>query len=99
MRFKIFYSKYFKAQLEKEKIRDNRLINKKLDLLEINPFRFKSVSGKKFVFAIKIRINGYKRLIYKVELSSRSVFVFGLFERRKEYKDFEKFYKEYLKNK
>ena len=75
------------------------IINKKLDLLEINPFRFKFISGKRFVFAIKIRLNGNKRLIYKVEPSLRKVLIFGLFERGKGYKDFEKFYKEYLRNK
>ena len=96
MRFNIFFSRYFETQLER--IKDTILINKKLDLLEINPFRFKSVTGKRFVFAIKIRLNGYKRLIYEIEPSLRKVFVFGLFERRKDYKDFEKFYKKYLKN-
>lgn len=97
MSFKLFFSKYFEAQLDE--IKDRTLIDKKLDLLEINPFRFKALSGKRFVFAIKLRLNGYKRLIYKVEPSLKAVFVFGLFERGKGYKDLEKFYKEYLRNK
>ena len=96
MRFRLYFSKYFEDQLEE--IKYITLIDKKLDLLEINPFRFKFIAGKRFVFAIKIRLNGYKRLIYKVEPSSKSVFVFGLFERGKGYKDFEKFYKDYLRN-
>ncbi|MBS3131148.1 hypothetical protein J4212_01830 [Candidatus Woesearchaeota archaeon] len=95
--YEIVPSVYFLEQLKS--LKDKSLIESKLHLVKISPFRFKALEGYKFVFAVKLRLNGYKRLIYLVEPKERKAFIFGLFERKKDYKDFERFYKRYLKEK
>lgn len=88
--YKIQFSDYFYEQIKE--INDKKLIEDKLRLIEINPFRFKPLHGYRFVFAIKITLNGYWRLIYSIDTREKIVFVFGLFPRKNDYKDFMRFY-------
>ena len=97
LEYELAPSAYFLQQLED--IKDKIFVESKLRLIKINPFRFKGLEGYRFVFAVKLRLNGYKRLIYLAEPKERKVFIFGLFERGKGYKDFERFYRQYLKSK
>ncbi len=88
--YKLLFSEYFEHQFKK--IKKKTLVEDKLRLLKQNPFRFKGLTGYHLVFEIKLRLNGYQRLIYTVNVKEKNILVFGLFPRKHEFKDFQRFY-------
>jgi mRNA-degrading endonuclease RelE of RelBE toxin-antitoxin system len=95
MKFEIVASEDFKVQFDSLPEKYKLQIKKKVDLIEQNPFRFKSIHSKEYskVFRVRLSIEDKEtRLIYVV-LGSKIILV-CLLERSKEYKDLEK----HLKN-
>lgn len=92
MKFEVVASEDFKKQFDSLPEKYKLQIKKKVDLIEQNPFRFKSIHSKQFskVFRVRLDIEGKEtRLIYVV-LGSKIILV-CLLERTKEYKDLEKY--------
>lgn len=98
--FKLIPSKYFLKQINDFSIKDKNQISDKLKLLKTNPFRYGTLEGYRFVFKIKLNLNNnYSRLIYAVYFPKKEdIRIFGIFERKNDYKDFKKTFKEDLRN-
>lgn len=97
--FKLIPSKYFLKQLENLNEKNKRTVEKKLEILKNNPFRYKPLSGYKHLFEVKMDVsNQYSRLIYAVFYpSDNSIRIFGIFDRGNNFKDFHKIFEEELK--
>lgn len=90
MSFKIVPTKFFLEQLSKLDAKSKRVVASKIELLKVNPYRFKRVHSKKFskVFRIRLSVAGKEsRLIYVV--LEPNVIVVCLLERSKDYRDLE----------
>ena len=99
MRFKVKQTKLFSKQIDELTEKERKLVSDKIDLAKQNPFRFKKLVGYKSTFEIKITINrGFSRLIYCV-FSKDEITIMGIFKRKKDFKDFARYYKRYLLNK
>lgn len=96
MSFKIIPTKFFLKQLEELDDYSKAVIKSKKDLLKINPFRYKKVHSKKYrVYRIRMNLqNKETRLIYAI-LEPRVIIV-CLIDRKKDYKNLEKFLRKYL---
>lgn len=99
MEFSLRSTIFFIKQWENLGESSKNLINNKLSLIKQNPFRFPKHEGYNFVFKVKLNIgNNYSRLMYVVFMpDSKSVTILGIFDRKAEYKDFEKIFKDYRK--
>ena len=100
-------SKLIPSNLFLSQIRDlgeapRKIIEEKINLIKINPYRYKRIDSKKFskVFRIRLNIkNKDTRLIYMV--IEPNIILVCLLERKNDYKDLEKYLtkvnKEFLK--
>jgi mRNA-degrading endonuclease RelE of RelBE toxin-antitoxin system len=97
--FEIKPSIYFLDQIKSASDNDKKIIEQKLRLIKINPFRFDKLEGYKHVFKIRINFaDQSNRLIYAAFYPmSQNVFVFGVFNRKKSYKDFKRIFSHDLK--
>ncbi len=92
MTFELVASKTIREQVEKLSQKYKKQIDKKIDLIKQNPFRFKAIYSKAYsrIFRVRLKIEGKEvRLIYVV-LGSKIILV-CLLDRTKEYKDLEKY--------
>lgn len=92
MNFELVASEIFLEQIKELSDKCRRQIKKKLDLIKLNPFRFKSIHSQKFsrVFRIRLNIEGQEaRLIYVV--LGNKIILACLLDRSKEYKDLENY--------
>ncbi|MFH0713467.1 MAG: hypothetical protein V1722_02700 [Candidatus Micrarchaeota archaeon] len=79
---------FFLSQINELTDSEKKLISEKLELVKINPFRYKglSVPGLTKVFEIKITLSGlYSRLIYTVK--GNEVRVECIINRNNDFKD------------
>ncbi len=91
MKFTLVSTDYFLKQIALLDSRSKNLINSKLDLILINPYRFKRIHSKKFgkVFRVRLNLQGKEtRLIYVVK--EPDIIVVCLLERKHDYNDLEK---------
>ncbi len=90
MNFEVISSIDFKSQFDKLPDKYKRQIKKKVELVELNPFRFKAIHSKLYSKVFRVRLNlesKEARLIYVV-LGSKIILV-CLLDRNKEYEDLE----------
>ena len=99
LKFDFKFTHYFLNQWKVYDAKARKLINDKLSLIKQNPFRFPKHEGYRFVFKIKISIEGeYSRLMYAVFMpDSKHITILGVFDRKAEYKDFERIFRELRK--
>ncbi len=92
MKFELVASKFFKGQFDKLPEKYKKQIKNKSELIENNPYRFKSLHSVLYsrVFRLRMNIEGKEtRLIYVV-LGSKIILVCML-DRSKDYKDLENY--------
>ena len=84
---------FFLEQLNDISSDSAKIIIEKLNLIKINPFRYKRIKGHKlFLFRIRLKDKGKeKRLIYLVQ--GKIIKVLCILNRDKEYKDLKKYLK------
>lgn len=93
MDYEIIPSKFFLKQLDDLTDKSLELIEKKILLLKINPFRYKRIHGYKlFLFRIRFEDdNKEKRVIYLVD--KPKVKILCILDRGSDYKNLRKFLK------
>ncbi len=92
MRFEVKATESFQQQFDKLPEKYKKQIKKKVELIETNPFRFKSIHSKLYsrVFRVRLDIEGREtRLIYVI-LGSKIILV-CLLDRTKDYRDLESY--------
>ena len=95
MNFKLISLDVFNKQIQKLDKKSRKLIYDKIRLIKENPYRFKRIHSKKYskVFRVRLNLNSKEtRLIYTI--ISPKIILVCLLDRKKDYKDLEK----YLKN-
>ena len=98
MIFSIKPSEIFLEQIEGLSNKTKKSLKGKIVLIKINPFRFKAIHSKKFskVFSVRLNLGGIKkRLIYVI--LGKIIYLVGLLDRKKDYKDLEKYLKKLIK--
>ena len=90
--FALKYSRFFEKQWLGYDEKTKQLIEDKLRLIKQNPFRYDTLEGYTRVRKIKLSIQGkYQRLLYALHMpENNQIFILGIFERDKDYKDFER---------
>ena len=88
LKFTLFFEKQWLSY--DEKTRD--LIHEKLLLVKRNPFRYPIHKGYARVRKVKLSVEGkYQRLMFAFHMPEvNQILVLGVFERGKDYKDFER---------
>ncbi|MBU1201230.1 MAG: hypothetical protein KKA51_01905 [Nanoarchaeota archaeon] len=96
LKFNLLFTKYFQEQWDKYDEKTKNLIQDKLKLIKENPFRFPKHTNYRFIFKVKLSIQGkYSRLMYAVFMpDSEHITILGIFERKANYKDFENIFRE-----
>jgi len=86
-------SKFFLEQLDELSDKAKNILEEKLKLLKVNPFRFKRIEGYDlFLFRIRFEDNSKeKRVIYLVD--KPFVEILCILDRSKEYNDLSKYLK------
>ena len=89
--FELKPTDFFLEQIDELSDEAAKLIDEKLKLVQINPFRYKRIEGYRlFLFSIRFEDNRKeKRVIYLVE--KPLVKVLCILDRDKEYKDLKKY--------
>ena len=85
-------TEFFLEQISSLSVKDKKAIKQKIELIKLNPYRFKAIYSKKFskVFRIRMNIAGKKaRLIYVV--FEPKIIIVCLILRKDDYKDLEKY--------
>lgn len=92
--FKFKFTNYFLQQWKEYDDKTKAFIQKKLELVKQNPFRFPKHEGYKFVFKVKLSVEDtYSRLMYAVFMPDQEhITILGIFDRKAEYKDFERIF-------
>ncbi|RLI98825.1 MAG: hypothetical protein DRP00_01065 [Candidatus Aenigmatarchaeota archaeon] len=94
MRYKIRATDFFFSQIRKLDKRSKKIIKNKIELIKINPYRYKRIHSKKFskIFRVRLNLKGKEiRLVYAI--IKNLIILICLLERRREYKDLEKYLK------
>ncbi|MBD3262070.1 MAG: hypothetical protein GF334_10475 [Candidatus Altiarchaeales archaeon] len=91
-KFELNYTKYFEKQWLDFDEKTKTLIEDKLKLIKMNPFRYGTLEGYKRVRKVKLSIKGkYQRLIYALHMPEvDQIFILGIFDRDKGYEEFER---------
>jgi hypothetical protein len=92
--FKLRSTGYFNNQWDGCNQDTRDLINKKIDLIRWNPFRFEKHESYKHVFKVKLTVDDkYSRLMYAVFMPGpRDITLLGIFPRANDYKDFDRIF-------
>jgi len=92
MDFEVVATEYFISSLEHLDEKTKRIIRSKIELVKLNPFRYKRIHSKNYsqVYRISLNLDGEEsRLIYAV-LGGKIIFV-CILDRKHDYKDLEKY--------
>ncbi len=92
MNFTVIPTKVFLEQLRGLEEKEKRIIESKIELLKINPFRFKKIHSKTYnkVFRIRLTINNVDaRLIYTI--MEPNVILVCILARKNDYSDLERY--------
>lgn len=98
MRFEIKALEFFKNQIEQLDEKSRRIIDDKIQLIKENPYRYKRIRSKSFSKVFRIRISLQKketRIIYVI--IKNNIILVCLLDRKKDYKDLEKYLDEIRK--
>ena len=92
MRYEAVPSRFFREQISKLSNKDKEIIKGKIELIELNPYRFKAIHSKKFskVFRVWLNLSGKKTRMIYVIIEPR-IIIACLILRKKDYKDLEKY--------
>ena len=99
MKYNLIVLKVFSEQVKKLDSKTRLLIHEKIQLIKENPYRYKKIHSKKYskVFRVRISIKSKEsRLIYTI--IEPNVILVCLLDRKKDYKDLEKYLNK-IKNK
>jgi len=90
--FELYYTRFFEEQWLGFDEEAKRIVEDKLRLIKQNPFRYDTLEGYRRVRRVKLSIGGkYQRLLYALHMpESNQILILGIFERKKDYKDFER---------
>ncbi len=94
MNYNIKALDYFKNQVSGLDLKSKKIIHNKIQLIKENPFRYKRIHSKKYskVFRVRLSINQREtRLIYAI--IEPNIILVCLLDRKKDYKDLEKYLK------
>lgn len=94
MHYQIKALKIFVKQIQELDSKTKKIIHEKIELVKQNPFRYKRIHSKKYskVFRIRFSINKKEtRMIYVV--IEPNIILVCLLDRKKDYKDLEKYLK------
>jgi len=92
MSFKIIPSNTFNKQISKLNKQSRKIIYDKIQLIKENPYRYKRIHSKHYSKAFRVRFSIEKkeiRLIYVVV--EPNIILVCLLDRKKDYKDLEKY--------
>lgn len=92
MSYQIKSLKIFNKQIEKLDFNSRKIIYDKIQLIKENPYRYKKIHSKKYsrVFRVRFGIAGKEiRLIYVVV--EPTIILVCLLDRKRDYKDLEKY--------
>lgn len=91
-KFELHYTKYFEKQWLDFDGKTKQLIENKLKLIKLNPFRYETLEGYTRVKKVKLTLKGkYQRLIYALHMPEvNQIFILGIFDRDKGYEEFER---------
>jgi len=92
MKFSIKSLDIFKKQVKNLDDKSKRVIKDKIELIKANPYRYKRIHSKLFHKVFRVRLNIKKeetRLIYVV--IEPNIILICLLDRKKDYKDLEKY--------
>ena len=95
MNYNIKALDYFKNQVSELDLKSKKIIHNKIQLIKENPFRYKRIHSKRYskVFRVRLSVNQREtRLIYA--LIEPNIILVCLLDRKKDYKDLEKYLKE-----
>lgn len=90
--FELKYTRFFEKQWLGYDKKTRDFIENKLRLIKRNPFRYDVLEGYMRVRKVKLSVEGkYQRLLYALHMpQANQVLVLGVFERDKDYRDFER---------
>lgn len=90
--FKVLPFRIFLEQIRPFSSKSKRIIEQKIELMRLNPYRFKRVHSKNFsmVFRVRMTLDGKERRLIYVIIKD-IVFLVCIFDRDKGYRDLEKF--------
>jgi len=99
LEFELKYTRFFEKQWLDYDGKTKHLIEDKLRLVKQNPFRYDTLEGYKRVRRVKLSIEGkYQRLLYALHMpQTNQILILGVFEREKDYKDFERKFTQFKK--
>ena len=99
LRFELRYTRFFEKQWLGFDKKTKRFIENKLRLIKQNPIRYRTLEGYTRVRKVKLSIEGkYQRLLYALHMPHpNQILILGIFEREKDYKDFERKFKQLKK--
>ncbi len=92
MNYEVVPTEFFLSQVSSLSLKDKRVIKQKIELIKLNPYRFKAIHSSKFskVFRVRLNVAGKKaRLIYVV--LEPKIIIVCLILRKNDYKDLEKY--------
>jgi len=92
MKFEVKATESFQKQFDELAEKYKRQIKNKVELIEKNPFRFKTIHSKLYskVFRVRLNIEGKETRMIYVLLGSKIILV-CLLDRTREYEDLEKY--------
>jgi mRNA-degrading endonuclease RelE of RelBE toxin-antitoxin system len=92
MKFQIKALNFFKQQIENLDPKTKRILHEKIQWIRENPYRYKKIHSKLYskIFRVRLKINSKEtRLIYAV--INPDIILICLLDRKKDYKDLEKY--------
>ncbi len=98
-RSELRFTKFFEKQWLSYDKKTRDMIREKLLLVKKNPFRYPVHKGYTRVRKVKLSVEGkYQRLMFAVHMPEvNQILILGVFERSKDYRDFERLFKQLKK--
>ena len=92
MNFLIKTTELFLEQIKNLDEKSKRIIKNKINLVELNPYRYKRIHSKKFSKVFRVRLNLRGREVRMVYIVLRQTIVLVcLLDRKRGYRDLEKY--------
>ncbi|MBM3309046.1 MAG: hypothetical protein FJY77_02230 [Candidatus Altiarchaeales archaeon] len=97
--FELHYTRFFERQWLNFDEKTKRFVEDKLRLIKLNPFRCETLEGYKKVRKLKLSVEGkYQRMLYALHMpQTNQILILGIFERSRDYKDFERKFSQFRK--
>lgn len=92
MNFNVIPTDFFLEQVSKLSEQEKRIVKEKIELIKLNPYRFKRIHSKRFKRVFRVWVNAFRqtsRMIYVV--LEPKIIIACIIPRDKDYKDLEKY--------